>query len=150
MSNNVSDRISGYGMPVIFGLIGFGNVAAANGAAHVPAQETPAAVAYITGYGMLAVAAFTAWSTHRARVSNVANRRQEVRNHEETEIRFRALEARIALLKAGYKCDHAECPIVQIVTTNDVFDAFPEDFRPKPNQGEPPATDPGADDVDES
>lgn len=141
MSNKVSDRISGYGMPVLFGLIGFGNVAAASGAANVPAQETPTAVAIITGYGMLAVAIFTAWSTHHARASNVANRRREVRERETTETRFRALEARIALLKAGYRCEHEECPIVRIATTDDVFQSFPKNLRPQPNQGEPPEDD---------
>lgn len=128
-NNGISDRVSSYGLPTLFAMIGAGNVAVANGAVGVPVQESPTSVAVITGYGMLIVAAFTAWSTHRARQAGVDNRRRERKEHDANELRLRAIEARIALLKAGVACDVSECPVVGMATAEDIFQAFPPIVR---------------------
>jgi hypothetical protein len=58
--------------------------------------------------------------------------RDEKRYKETMEIRWKAVEARLALLKAGIHCDLPQCPVVATVKGEVEFDKIPFGKPPKP------------------
>lgn len=116
------ERAKSYAVASVFGLVGLGNVAVAGGAVPpgqnvaVPAGEPGSIAAGITGFGMLAVACFSAWSTHQSRKWKAAVEDARERAADDYELRLRALEARIAMMKEGFPCESETCPIVDIIT----------------------------------
>lgn len=126
----MSDHRRGYGIPVLFSAIGLGNVAASvQGSVDTPSS------AEITGFGMLIVAAVSAWSTHRARMYAADREANEKHDSDVAERRIRALEVKYELLKLGIPCELEQCPVVKIATGEMIFDEMPHHGETKPDRG---------------
>lgn len=101
----------------------------------------------LTGLGMLAIAVFSAYSSHVAKVERAKadvvraeNERLVIQTEGKAKERESALAARIKLLAARIPCDHDHCPVIlaaagRIGPMESIRfpDGFPLD-RPKPCQ----------------
>jgi hypothetical protein len=97
--------ISGYAVSGVFGVFGVVQLATED----------------MTGIGMLMIAAYSAYSTHIAKlekakgdVLRAENERERLRIEEDSLKREAGLMARIKLLVRQIPCDHDACPVIQV------------------------------------
>lgn len=74
----------------------------------------------LTGLGMLAIAVFSAYSAHIAKIEKAKadtlreeNKRALIDNEAKVEEREAVLNARVKLLAAGIPCDQDGCPVIR-------------------------------------
>lgn len=68
----------------------------------------------LSGMGMLAIAAWSAWNTHDARKKKIDNDKLALEIEDRAKKRDDALMARIMLIGRGFACEHNECPVIQV------------------------------------
>lgn len=91
--------VTGYAASCVYGIIGF-------------VQTTSADIA---GYGMLAIAAFSAISTHFSRVSKRQYEASLTKLKDDFDRREEQLIGRLEILLRGLPCEHVECPVVATI-----------------------------------
>lgn len=91
--------VTGYAASCVYGVIGFVQTTSAD----------------IGGYGMLAIAAFSAISTHFSRVSKKQYEASLAKVKDEFDRREDQLVSRLEILLKGLPCEHVECPVVATI-----------------------------------
>lgn len=93
-----SSSVAEYGVSGLFGTLGVIQLATED----------------ISGMGMLAIAAWSAWNTHDARKKKIDNDKLALEIEDRAKKRDDALMARLMLISRGIACEHRECPVVQV------------------------------------
>lgn len=94
-----TSSVSGYMLSTVYGVFGVVQMAAQD----------------VTGYGMLLIAAFSAWSTHASRQQKKHYEARETAMRADFDDRETKLISRIEMLIRQLPCEHVECPVIATI-----------------------------------